>query len=71
MLDTLTTQLATLPLDAVAVMIAVPLVRAVTFPFSSTVATASSELCHTMLLSVASNGATVATRVFVSPTAIF
>ena len=52
---------------ALAVMVAVPIILAVTTPFS-TVATLASLVLQVTVLSVASSGFTVAVRVTVSPT---
>ncbi len=62
---TVTSQLA-LASPAVAVMVAVPLATAITLPFSSTVATASSLLLHTTS-SVLFSGSIVASRENASP----
>lgn len=57
--------------EAVAVMTAFPALTAVTLPFSSTVATFSSDDDHVSVLSDASLGRTDAVRVEVSPTPEF
>ena len=64
---TVTLHVAVLPLLVVAVIVAVPLLTAVTLPFA-TVATDWAELVHVTLLSVALLGKTVAVSVSLSPT---
>ena len=62
--STVTVQVAVLPPSfVVTVMMAVPADFAVISPFSSTDATSGLSLLHSTLLSVASSGDTVATRV--------
>ena len=63
--STVTTQVAEYSPDF-AVMVATPGLTAMTTPLSTT-ATAESELDHSTVLSVASSGVIVATRVMVSP----
>ena len=64
--STVTLQVAFLPLLVVAVIVAVPLPTAVTFPFA-TVATDCTELVHVTDLFVALLGKTVAVSVSLSP----
>ena len=66
---TVTVQVALLP-SAEAVIVAVPSLMAVTIPLFETVAMAELELVHEIVLSVASDGDTVATSVAVSPSSI-
>ena len=66
--STVTSHFAVFPPSVVvAVIVAVPAATAVTLPFSSTVATFSSEVLHANVLSEASSGATVAVSVASSP----
>ena len=66
---TTTAQLADLPWSTVvAVMLAVPVLRALTTPSAETLATASLSLVHVTSLLVALSGVTVASRVNSSPT---
>ena len=63
----LSSEVSSVPLVAVAVIVAVPTPAAVTLPFSSTVATLSSLLAHVTVLSSGSSGLTVAVTVSSSP----
>ena len=63
---TVITQLAEMPLAAVAVIVALPTATAVTLPSASTVAIASSDEVHVTDLSVVVSGRMVATRSTVS-----
>ena len=65
--STLISSDADMPLEAVTVIVALPIPTAVTTPFS-TLSTFSLLDCHTTVLSVASAGRTVAIKVSVSPT---
>lgn len=68
--DTVTVQLAVLPLLVVAVMVAVPAEIAETEPLAFTVATEGLLELHVMVLSVVFDGLTVAAKEVVSPTNI-
>ena len=70
---TVTSQVAVFPLPsaAVAVMVAVPALLAVTVPFASTVATAALSLLQVTFLLVALSGVMVAVRVSVFPSVKF
>ena len=64
---TVTVHVAVFPFLVVTVIVAVPAFTAVTFPFSSTVATVSSEVVHSTASS-APDGAIVAASVSLAPT---